>query len=125
RWLTHPVWEVLDLNNEITMTDLRAIYESLPIEMADLILEKKRSGLFWRKRCDSPISVVMILCDQSNIEGAVALACLWRESLISQQKSLYDAILAAVKLWAKTNHSLPYIQSIATVLIQSDYKVLR
>ncbi|CAG0979290.1 hypothetical protein MTYP_01666 [Methylophilaceae bacterium] len=122
RWLAHPLWRILDLDAEITMMDLRVVYESLPAELSDLILEKERTGLFWRKSIDSSIPHITMLCDQKSIEAATVLVCLWRESLISQQKYLYDAILVAIKLWRKANQS-SHIQSITTILIKFNSKL--
>lgn len=116
KWLTHPIWRVLDLDVEVTMMDLRDIYESLPAELSGLVLEKKRTRLFWRKSMDSSISIISMVCDQNSIEAATALACLWRESLIAQHRALYEATIPAVKRWGKANSALVYAQSVSTAL---------
>jgi hypothetical protein len=118
QWLISPMWQVLDLEIEITMMDLRVIYESLPAELSGFIIEENRTGKFWRKGMDSSIPLISMLTDQESIEAATAVVCLWRESLISQQKNLYDAIFLTIKQWLNSKPIRAHLQSIALVIMK-------
>lgn len=97
KWLESPIWKLLDLNIEITMTGLRSIYESLHPEIAGLIINDKKGQLFWRKHESDPDKLIAELHRVGTMDGLIALACLWRESIICQQYSLHISIVKHFK----------------------------
>jgi hypothetical protein len=97
KWLQSPIWMLLDLDIELSMNDLRSIYESLDSKIAELIIEDKKGHLFWRKHEPNPYNLIAELYRTRTIDGLIALACLWRESIICQQPLLYRAIIKQLR----------------------------
>lgn len=93
KWLQSPIWMLLDLDIELSMNDLRSIYESLDPRIARLIINDKKESLFWRKQGFDFDKLVTELHQTGTVDGLIALVCLWRESILCQQSALYKAIL--------------------------------
>ncbi len=92
KWLQSPIWVLLDLGIELSMNDLRLIYESLDPRIAGLIIDDEKGQLFWRKHNSDPDQLVAKLHKAGTIDGLIALVCLWRESILCQQFPLHNAI---------------------------------
>lgn len=97
KWLQSPIWGLLDMDTEVSMSNLRSIYESLHPRIAELIIDKKKGPLFWRKHESDPDKLILELHQTGSIDGLIALVCLWRESILCQHYSLHIAILKQLK----------------------------
>ena len=93
KWLQSPIWMLLDMDIELSMNDLRSIYESLDPMVAELIIHDKKGQLFWRKQELDPGKLVEKLYQADTMDGLIAIVCLWRESILSQQPPLHTAIM--------------------------------
>jgi hypothetical protein len=93
KWLESPIWELLDLDIELSMNDIRSIYESLDLRIAELIIDDKKGQLFWRKQEPDPSKLIVELHRTGTIDSLTALVCLWRESILCQQSLLHMLIL--------------------------------
>jgi hypothetical protein len=93
KWLQSPIWELLDLEIEINMNNLRSIYEYLDPEITTLIIDDKNEQLFWRKHHHDPERLVAMLHQVMTMDTLIALVCLWRESIICQQPKLYNSVI--------------------------------
>lgn len=95
--LQSPIWILMDLEIEVTMNDLRSIYESLDSRIAALIIDDTKGKFFWRRHHPDPDKPIMILHQMRVMDGLIALVGLWRESLICQQFILHTAIIRQFK----------------------------
>lgn len=102
KWLESPIWRLLDLDIEVSMNDLRSIYESLDPKVACLIVDEKKGQLFWRKHESDPDKLIAELHRVGTMDGLIALACLWRESILCQQSLVHKTIVGHFKTSAAT-----------------------
>lgn len=97
KWLECPIWKLLDLDIEVSMKDLRLIYESLAPEIASLLIDTRKGQLFWRKHESHPDELITVLHQKGTVDGLIAIVCLWRESILCQQSPLYKAVFGHFK----------------------------
>lgn len=125
-WLESPIWKLLDLGVEISMNDLRSIYESLDSTVAGLIIDEKKGQLFWRKQGLDPQEVITELYQLTAMDGLIALVCLWRESIICQQPKIYNLIITLFRCSLEThNQAIGKIMFSYTKLGNGKFKKIR
>lgn len=90
KWLTLPLWRLLDFSHPVTMDELREVFKSMPPEIRDLIIKNNvlEGEIFWRARTDESILTQHIQKYDALIEFTMA-AALVREAILWQQEALY------------------------------------
>ena len=95
KWLNGPLWDLANIYHELTMTDIRKIYATLPHEIKfHLMLEDdEQDRHFWRKRDNNLKTFYKSLASSKSPIAFITLLCLYREFLICQDKSNFEFIL--------------------------------
>jgi hypothetical protein len=95
RWLTNPIWLLADANVEVSMNDLKEIYESLGSEIKSLVIEPDagKDKFFWRRQSPDFKTQVREISKSKSVDSFIAILCLYRETLIRQQKDHLNIVL--------------------------------
>lgn len=106
KWLSLPLWKLADFNQTVTMDELRAVYQGMPLKIRGLIIKDDvlEGEIFWRKQTDED-ELLRRLAAAGGLDGVTAILALVREAHVCQQETEFhsrvDALLAELE---KTNN---------------------
>jgi hypothetical protein len=95
KWLNGPLWDLANIDHELTMTDIKKIYASLPQEIRNQFIHHnhEHNNHFWRKRDENEHAFYTNLASSNSPIAFITLLCAYREFLICQDKSNFEFIL--------------------------------
>lgn len=87
KWLSLPLWKLADFNQPVTMDELRAVYQGMPLEIRGLIIKDDvlEGEIFWRKQTDED-ELLGQLAAIGGLDVATAILALVREAQVCQQE---------------------------------------
>lgn len=102
KWLSLPLWRLADFNQPVTMDELRAVYQGMPLEIRGLIMKDDvlDGEVFWRKQTDED-ELLRQLMAVGGLDGVTAILALVREAHVCQQETEFhprvNALLAELE----------------------------
>lgn len=99
KWLSLPLWKLADFNLPVTMDELRAVYQGMPVEIRGLIMKEDvlEGAVFWRKQTGEGV-LLRQLAAIGGLDGITAILALVREAHVCQQEPSFhprvDALIA-------------------------------
>lgn len=86
KWLTSPLWRLIS-PAPLEMSEIREVYEGLPVSLKALFIEQKSTakGLFWRHPAD-PKDVFDALVAERGEDALIAALAMMREAVVIQDQ---------------------------------------
>lgn len=97
KWLSLPLWKLADFNQTVTMGELKAVYQGMPMEIRGLIIKDDvlDGEVFWRKQTEEG-ELLRQLAAVGGLDGVTAILALVREAQICQQENEFHPRLHAL-----------------------------
>lgn len=94
KWLNGPLWDLANVDNKLTMSDIRKVYASLPEEVRYQFINQnnEHDNYFWRKRDGNDHAFYRNLALSSSPIAFISLLCVYREFLLCQDKTNFEFI---------------------------------
>lgn len=82
-----PIWRALenDPDRPLTHIELRTLFEQLPVDMREVLLQPFPGNRFWRKTTDA-VDLEPLLLGRPSMDGVAACVCLAREAEMKQDQ---------------------------------------